>query len=111
MIEVTQTLCTWWDVMADMRAKYGTGSEDIEEKPEWGFLQEIQEEMLEELQTLTGASQDLLFECVQQAMFRVLGMYEETTLNPDQAQEIIRVAVQLALAYECRDLRARKLVN
>jgi len=111
VIEVTQTLCTWWDVMADMQAKYGAGSEDIEEKPEWDTLQQIQDELLEELETLTGAPQEILFECVQQAMFRVLGMHKETVLTPDQAQQIIRGAVQLALTHECRGLRTRKLVN
>ena len=94
-----------------LRAKYGAGSPDIEDKPEWGTLQQTQDEMLEKLQCLTGAPQELLFECVQQAMFRVLGMYEEIVLTPEQAQQIIRVAVQLALSYECRQLRTRKLVN
>jgi hypothetical protein len=111
VIEATQTLCNWWDVMADMRAKYGTSAPDIEEKPEWDILQQIQDEMLEKLQCLTGASQEVLFESVQQAMFRVLGMHEEIVLTPEQAQEIIRVAVHLAMSHECRQLRTRKLVN
>jgi hypothetical protein len=111
VIEATQTLCDWWDVMADMQAKYGAGAPDIEEKPEWDTLQRTQDEMLEKLECLTGASQEVLFECVQQAMFRVLGMNDEVVLAPEQAQEIVRVAVHLAMAHECHQLRTRKLLN
>jgi len=111
VIEATQILCEWWDVMAHMQAKYGAGAPDIEETPEWDILQRTQNEMLEKLECLTGAPQEVLFEGVQQAMFRVLGMNEEVVLTPEQAQEIVRVAVHLAMAHECHQLRTRKLRN
>jgi hypothetical protein len=96
--------------MADMYAKYGTPP-DIEDKPEWQDLQLAQEALLEELHKLTGTPEEVLFESVQQAMFQVMGIDEETTLSREQAQEIISKAVEIALLFESREARDQGLLN
>lgn len=110
MTEATQTFRTWWDVMVGMMTKYGT-SPDIEEKPEWGTLQQVQGELLRKLQLLTGAPQEVLFENLQKAMFHILGVDGQIVLTSLQAQKIIHVAVQLTVADECYQRYPSKMVN
>lgn len=110
MNDAAQCLFTWWDVMANMHAKYGT-SPDIEEKPEWETLREAQESLLKELARLTGASQQFLFDTVQVAMFEVLGVEDPITLTPPQAQTIVENVVEKVALEESRMLDAKGLLN
>lgn len=109
MMEATNSLTVWWDLMADMHAKYGT-PEDIEKKPEWSLLQEAQEDLLQELFKLTGTPTEVLFESVQNAMIHVLGE-QETTLSEEQAERIVRETVRLALEHEVKQAQASGHIN
>lgn len=108
-MEAANSLTAWWDMMADMHAKYGTPS-DIEEKPEWAGLQQAQQELLEELFKLTGTPEEILFESLQESMAYVLGI-EETTLSDEQAKQIIQETVRVALARESEQAQALGHIN
>ena len=95
--------------MAEMKAKYGVPS-DIEDKPEWVNLEKAQHALFDELYKLTSTPKEILFEAVQEAMFKVLGN-EETLLSDEQAQEIVQETVRLALAQESQQAQAMGRIN
>jgi len=96
--------------MATMQAKYGS-PDDIETRPEWSILEKIQGRLLEQLGQLSGSPQEVLFETVQEAMFQTLGMDEEVVLSRDQAEEIVQLAVDLALLRESQTARQQGQLN
>lgn len=110
MIETAQSLHTWWDMMAGLKAKYGR-SPDIMNKPEWRLLQDAQNELLAKLHKVTGAPTERLLQIINEAMFKVLGEDAEVVLTSDQAQEIVQVAVKVTLEYDVHHMRARTLMN
>lgn len=109
MIQAAQTLYNWWNLMAEMYAKYGTPV-DIEEKPEWEQLQKIQQDLLHSLEIHTGTPEEILFENVQRALLEVLGT-EETVLSYDEAVEVVEVAIRFSLQEEIQVVRASGLLN
>jgi hypothetical protein len=102
-------LYDWWNLMAQMYAKYGVPS-DIEEQPEWEPLQKIQTRLLETLHESTGTEQEILFENLQRALHGVLGT-EATRLSYEQAVEVIEATVRLSAQEEAHAVRASGLLN
>lgn len=96
--------------MAAMQAKYGTPP-DIEDKPEWSELQAAQGRLIDDLQQVTRSSPELLFESLQAAMFRILGMDEAVTLTEADAHEIVQMTIEMALAYESRQAQNQGRMN
>lgn len=109
MTTAAQTLFDWWNLMAQMYAKYGVPA-DIEEQPEWPPLQKIQQKLLEVLHEQTGTPQELLFENLQRALLDVLGV-AETRLSYEQAMEVIEVTVRLSAQEEAQAVQVSGLLN
>lgn len=97
--------------MALMYERYGA-AEDIEEKPEWEEVQQLQRGWLELLEKQTASAQEALFEEVQQAINEVLGVRDvPVSLDFETATRIVRRAVDRVLRDEAEAAMASGMVN
>lgn len=110
MIQASHILFDWWNLMAEMYAKYGTPS-DIEDKPEWDELQEMQNKLLSYLKEYTGTPKKILFENVEKALQQILGTDEATILSLEEALEIVKLTVSLSLQDEAQVARETGSMN
>jgi hypothetical protein len=109
--EVTDILLKWWDAMGAMYEKYGDAL-DIEEKPEWPEMCRLQQEWVDTLAATLGSDPDVLFDKATVAMSTVLDESESpTALTREQADEIVRLTVDLTLASEARAAKAIGMLN
>ena len=98
--------------MALLYERYGAAM-DIEEKPEWTEVQELQRGWLAELEEKTGSDQEMLFEKTQTAIGQVLGATNDVaiSLSLGQAVEIVQTAVNLVLTTEVQAAQASGSIN
>jgi len=98
--------------MALLYDRYGAAV-DVEEKPEWIEVQELQRGWLAELEEKTGSDQEMLFEKTQVAISQVLGTTNDVavSLSIEQAEEIVQTAVDLVLTTEVQAAQASGRVN
>lgn len=112
MKSVAEIFLKWWGTMAVLYERYGAAA-DIEEKPEWAEVMQLQRGWLEELQLHTGSDEEDLFETVQVAINRVLGPSGDVAvaLSLEKAEKIIETAVEITLASEAQRAEAAGMVN
>ena len=112
MRQVAEIFLKWWDAMALLYQRYGPTA-DVEEKPEWEEVMQLQRGWLAELAKMTASDEDVLFETVQVAIGRVLGRANdvEVALALEDAVRIIEEAVSITLTTEVRRAEAAGMVN
>jgi hypothetical protein len=102
----------WWSTMALLYERHGPVV-DIELKPGWEEVQQLQRGWVAALAEQTGSDEAVLFEAVQAAIGRVLGRANDTavSLTVEEATQIIHTAVEITLASEARKVQAAGGVN
>ena len=111
MNETAVIFLKWWNAMALMYERYGD-AHDIEDKPEWEEVQQLQRGWLEHLRDQTGSDPEALFDTIQLAITDVLGITDNAvTLDLETAETIVRKAVERVLGVEVRQAKASGMVN
>lgn len=112
MKEAAKIFLKWWTAMAVLYERYGP-TKDIEEVPEWSEVLQLQRGWIAELCARTGSDEETLFEATQAAISQVLGDTSDVaiSLTLDQAEEIMRTAVDLTVAAEMVQAEVAGMVN
>lgn len=98
--------------MALLYERYGADP-DIEEKPEWTEVMALQLRWIKELGQQTGSTPEVLVDQIERAISTVFGDGDDiaVSLSHEQAGEIVRTIVDLALASEAQVAQSTGAIN
>jgi len=109
--EAATILVKWWDSMRGLHEKYGD-SLDIESKPEWHDMLQLQAAWMALVSNHTGATENQIFDVVQDVLPAVRNGRAFTPMLEEEAVLILRVTLEVTnQVISHSKLRERKLLN
>lgn len=92
MKEAATILIKWWDSMRVLHGKYGDDP-DIESKPEWHEMLQLQTAWMALVSDYTGATENDIFDVFQEVLPAVRGNRAFTPMGEGEAVLVLRVTL------------------